>query len=281
MSNLLRGLTVALAIFATVADADAQDWRTLTNRRQRAGEQELRVRVRFGMGKIEVGAAESGTLYRSTIRYDADTFRPLHDYKAGLLTVGIDGGGAHVWTGEIDDDAGRLELALGPNVPLDLDFEMGAVDADIELGGLRIRRAAISTGASDTRLRFSQQNPERLEGLTVKAGAAAMQIIGLGNANAEQLSVSGGAGEIVLDFSGAWRRDLACKVEMGLGALTLRIPRGVGLRVDKDTFLVSFDSQELVKRGDAYYSLDWEEAEHHLTLDISGALGSVDVHWLN
>ena len=54
----------------------------------------------------------------------------------------------------------------------------------------------------------------------------------------------------------------------------------MGVRVNKDTFLMSFDSQELVKRGDAYYSLDWNRAEHRLTLQIDGALGSIDLTWV-
>ena len=66
-----------------------------------------------------------------------------------------------------------------------------------------------------------------------------------------------------------------------MGSLTLLLPDDVGVRVSKETFLMSFDSEGLMKRGDAYYSGNWESARYKLTLDVSGALGSIDVRWAN
>jgi hypothetical protein len=67
---------------------------------------------------------------------------------------------------------------------------------------------------------------------------------------------------------------------MGLGRLELRIPEGLGIRLSKDSFLTSLDSEGLVKRGDSYYSVDWEEAEHQVTIELDAAFGSVDVVWV-
>jgi len=49
----------------------------------------------------------------------------------------------------------------------------------------------------------------------------------------------------------------------------------------KDTFLTSFDSEGLVKRGNAYYSLDYEDADRRLTIDIDAAFGSITVVWVH
>ena len=67
---------------------------------------------------------------------------------------------------------------------------------------------------------------------------------------------------------------------MGLGALELWIPGGLGVRLRKDGFLVSLDSEGLVKRGDAYYSRDWEDADRKVTIDLDAAFGSVNVEWV-
>jgi hypothetical protein len=48
----------------------------------------------------------------------------------------------------------------------------------------------------------------------------------------------------------------------------------------KDTFLTSLDSEGLVKRGDGYYSLDYEEADYRVTVDVDAAFGSIRVAWL-
>jgi len=46
------------------------------------------------------------------------------------------------------------------------------------------------------------------------------------------------------------------------------------------TFLASMDSEGLVKRGSSYYSMDWEEAEHRVTVDVDAAFGSINVIWI-
>ncbi len=74
--------------------------------------------------------------------------------------------------------------------------------------------------------------------------------------------IDAGIGEIDLGFTGEWRQDARVSVDMGLGSLVLRFPRGLGVQLVKDTFLTSLDSEGLVKRGDSYYSLDYEEADY-------------------
>jgi hypothetical protein len=177
--------------------------------------------------------------------------------------------------------AGRLDLLLGTRVPVDIDLAFGAAEAQIELGGLMVRSAKIQTGASQTTLRVSRLNRVQCRQLTVEVGAARFEAVGLGNLNLASLKVSGGVGEVVLDFSGTAKQDIEADVEMGLGSLVLRVPRGTGLRVKKDGLLASFDSEGLVKRGDAYYSENWKSAERHVTVGIEAAFGSIKVEWLD
>lgn len=259
------------------AMAQAQDWRTLTTRRQVAGERDLKVNVEFGAGRLRVEPANGGELYHASIRYDASSFEPIADYANGVLRLGVEG------TAKVRRnirEGSELTLGLGPNLPLDLTLAFGAVEAELELGGIRLRNAEISTGASETKLSFSQPNQQELERLDMKVGAASFHATGLGNANARRITFGGGVGDIVLDFGGAWTGNTHVDISMGVGSLTLRLPRDVGVRLGKDTFLVAFDPQGLVKRGDGYYSEDWDDAKHRLTIDIKGAFGSVDVRWI-
>ena len=69
-------------------------------------------------------------------------------------------------------------------------------------------------------------------------------------------------------------------MDMRLGSLTLRFPKGLGVKLVKDTFLTSLDSEGLIKRGDAYYSLDYDEAEYQVTVDVDAAFGSIRVVWV-
>lgn len=268
-------LAVAVALAITPGRMEAQDWRTISSSRMLGDEDALRVSVKYGAGEMAVEPGDQDLLYRLSLRFDADVFQPIHEYREGKLKVGVEGGGKASIR-----DGGRLRLVFGTSVPMDLDLSFGAAAAEMELGGMRIRSATIQTGASDAKLNFSRPNPERMNTLTVEAGAAALRARGLGNANVERITFSGGVGDVDLDFSGAWRGDTNVKVDLGLGSLTLRVPRGIGVRVDRSTFLVGFDSEGLIKRGRSYFSPDWEDAEHRLTVEVNGAFGAITIRWI-
>jgi hypothetical protein len=267
---------VGLAIVATVSSASAQDWRTITSLRQYKGENALSVDVEYGAGRLSIAPGETNALYKATLRYDAHAFRPVTQYQDGRLRVGIEGGSLK----GRNMKSGRLDLALGTRMPIDLNLKFGAVRADVELGGLKIRSADIQTGASETDLTVSSANSESCSKLELQVGAAEFRASGLGNLNCERVQVAGGVGDVTLDFNGAWRVDADVDIDMGLGSLTLRLPRGLGVQVQKSGFLASFDSQGLVKRGNVYYSENWEKASNRASFKIDAAFGSVKVVWV-
>jgi hypothetical protein len=102
----------------------------------------------------------------------------------------------------------------------------------------------------------------------------------LGNANAETIRVSGGVGELTLDFDGEWKADTSAEVSMGVGSLILQLPRGVGVRLTRRSVLSAFEPGGLVARDGVFYSDDWDVAPYRLNLHVSSAIGSVDVRWI-
>jgi hypothetical protein len=247
--------------------------------RQLSGERELDVRIRFGAGRLSVERAEPGTLYRMHLRYDEESFEPVAEYQDGRLDLGVDGTRHSIrWR---KDDSQEMEVFLPGEVAMDLDLEFGAVRADVDLGGLRMRELDLQTGASESRVDVSEANPVRMSRATMEVGAADFHVRNLGNLNAERITVDAGVGNVVLDFRGAWQGDSNVTVDMGLGALELRFPEGLGVRLIRDTFLTSLDSEGLVKRGDSFYSVDWEEAPYRVTVSVDAAFGSIDVVWVH
>ena len=276
------GVTALLALSASAVEA--QDWRTTTIMRQATTEQALDVEVGYGAGRLVIEPAEGRVLYQASLRYDARGFRPIANYSNGQLRVGVDGNEnlhlPHDHDGDIE--GGRMTLRLGRNVPLDLDFEFGAAMAEIELGGLSVRTADISTGASETRLEFSEPNRIQLDRLNIDVGAAQFTARGLGNANVREVQLHGGVAEMTLDFSGQWRGNTHVDADFGLGSVTIRVPRNVGVRVHKETLLASFEAPRMSRRGDDdYYSDNWDEAQRRLTVDIEGAFGDISIEWID
>lgn len=277
MSRTALLVLVGFASFAAPRGAVAQDWRTITSMRQVGAEDELRVTVEYGAGRLDLSPAAPGVLYRSSLRYDADVIRPEISYRSGALKLGLD----NVRVRGRNMKSGQLRLDFGTGVPLDLNLQFGAARANLDLSGLQVTRLKIATGASETDLRVDQPNPVDCEEVDLDVGAASFRAFGLGNLNPERVRFSGGVGEVTLDFTGEARRDIDVGIEMGLGSLTLRVPRGTGIQVRKSGLLVGFDSQELIKRGDRFYSQDWESAERKITFEVQAALGSVRVVWVD
>jgi hypothetical protein len=282
MSDRMVTAGVAALLALAPLAAEAQDWRTTTIMRQVTDEESLDVEVGYGAGRLEIGPAEGRLLYQASVRYDARGFEPVAEYIDGRLRLGVDGNdNLHLPEDDDHHDGGRMTLRLGRGVPLDLDFEFGAAMAEIELGGLTVRRLEISTGASETRVDFSEPNPISMETLSFDVGAAQFTARGLGNANAREIQLNGGVAEMELDFSGRWRGNTHLEVDFGLGSLTLRIPRDVGVRVNKETLLASFEAPRMSRRGDSdvYYSDNWDESSRRLTVDLNAAFGDITIDW--
>lgn len=283
-SRTTRAVTLAVAalLLVSAGPAAAQKWRTVNSSRQVWNEKQLDVRVDYAAGRLRVAPSESPLLYQVELRYDESVFTPVTEYspEAGRLRVAVRGQRDGIRMKNIGQEA-RATLSLSPTVPLDLDMTFGAGEADLDLGGLSLRRLELSTGASETRVSFSAPNRTEAERIDLRAGVSDFRATGLGNANASRFTFEGGVGSTTLDFGGSWRRSASGSIHIGMGSLDLRFPRELGVKIVKSSFLTQFDSSGLVKRGDAYYSRNWDTAEHQLTLTIEAGMGSIDVRWID
>lgn len=276
---------VLLAAVGTLAapPAPAQSLRTVTLARQARGEADLRVDVDFVAGAITIAPGEPGTLYRAAIVYHEDRVEPSVNYDpdARRLRIAVGEGRITAARGEWKDQ--RLDLRLSPAVSTRLDLDVGAAETALDLGGLALTRVDVSIGASATEVDFSRPNRVACERLSIEVGAAELVATRLGNSRCRRLAVSGAVGKLVLDFTG--RRDAGAEmhadVEFGLGELTLRLPADLGVAVTLDRLLVGFERHGLVRRGNGYYTANFDTASERLLLDIRAAFGDVKIEWVS
>jgi hypothetical protein len=170
-----------------------------------------------------------------------------------------------------------MELTLTNRIPLDLTLDLGAVRADLDLGGLRLTSLAIHTGASDGDLRVSSPNSEEMESVELQVGAASFRARDLGNLNAAEISLEGGVGDFRLDLNGLRRAETRVDVKMGLGSLEIRIPREAGVRLERDSFLTSLNAPGLDRQDGAYLSSNWDQAAIRVDISVNAALGSISI----
>ncbi|HEV2084545.1 MAG TPA: hypothetical protein VGR09_05655 [Gemmatimonadales bacterium] len=275
---------MALALALGTSSAEAQAMRPFATFRQLHGETRLGARLEYAAGSLRIGPGQPTELYRMDLSYDEDRFVPLSDFDAtrGSVLLGLraagDAGVRVVSRNQLQQVAA---LAFSPRVDLALDLTLGAVDADVELGGLRVSALDLKTGASRSVVRFSQPNLARCRSARFSAGAAELSVIGLGNSRCDDIEFEGGVGRVTLDFSGSWTSSARVKVKMAVGELTLRLPRNVGVRIAMDKFLSRFAPAGLVLRGNQFVSPGYDRSQRKLDLDLTTAMGGVNVEWVD
>jgi hypothetical protein len=277
---------IALAVLAIVAgatNASAQSMRSFDTFRQLHGETRLHATLDYRAGGLRITPGRANELYRMDASYDEDRYSPTSSYDAasGIVTLGLqpagDGGLRVVSTRQLRQDA---TVAFAPSVDLDLALALGAVQADIELGGLSLTELTMEAGASQAVVRFSEPNLSRCRAAEITAGAAELTVLGLGNSRCDRFALEGGMGKVTLDFAGAWTSSTAADIKMAVGELTLRLPRKVGVRLTLDRFLVSFDPAGLVRTGNAFESPGYDGADRKLDIAVTTAVGGVKVEWV-
>lgn len=272
-SGILLGLALA-------APLQAQTWRTLTSARQLRGTEAVEVAVEYGAGELDIARAEQGSmLYRMEMRYDEEHVTPVAEFDSAArkLTLGSRSRG----NGRRTHEGSTAHIYLTDQAPIDLALRFGAGEATLDLGGLRLQRLNVETGASKTSIRFDTPNPIRAEEVELRAGAAELTVVGLGNTRAERFTFQGGVGSTILDFRGAWSADATAEVQMGMGSVVLRFPRSLGVQIKRSSFLTSFEANGMVRNGGNYFSENWDRADHQLTLELEAALGSIEVEWID
>lgn len=117
--------------------------------------------------------------------------------------------------------------------------------------------------------------------LKIESGVSKFDAYNLNNANFKRMEFEGGVGSYYLDFGGTLTRDVNVSINVGLGALTIAVPRKIGIRIKyEDSWLsrLSLDNDEYIrmKKG-IYESKNYSAAEGRMDITVESGLGSVKV----
>ena len=274
------GLTLSLMLLcttiATASPIERED-KVIT----RSHESDLKVKLEFGAGTIEMGSGKSDKILDAHVVYEPRYVDFFVDYNqrgsTGILEIS---GEFH---GDVFDDDGiknDWRVALTDALPMELRMEIGAAEADIDFTDLQITDLDMDIGAADARLWWDKPNAVSMKELKIDCGASSFKMDGTGNANFELLDFDGGVGSFELDFTGDWQQSAEATFDIGLGSLEIVIPSDIGVRIRTDaSFLSSVDIDRRYREvdDDEYESDNYDDADIRLDIRISLGMGSVDV----
>lgn len=283
-SRKVRLICAAFGLLLAGSPLAGQTMRSTTVTRQRHDLRDLNARIEFAAGTLTLRAARSNALYGMNLQYDADRFVPVSRFDPATngLTLGVRNiGNAGLRVSSKRHLQQNAVIELSPEVNLSLDVSFGAVEAGLDLGGLRLTDARIRTTASRSSVRFSQPNLATCSRLELNAGAAEFEAVALGNSGCQEIRFDGGMGEVTLDLTGRWPADARLVANVAVGGLTLRLPRDLGVELVVDRFLASFNPVGFHRQDASYFSDGYEGRQRHLRIEIKSTVGDINVEWVN
>lgn len=239
-----------------------------------AGAESADVDIVFGAGRLHLEAGVSDELLSGAFHYNVDRWAPEITREGDNLTI-KQGGDEGKWGIPSGSVRNRWELEFSPQVALDMTIRAGASEGELDLTHLQVSNLDVDVGAGKLVLRFDDPNPIAMDQFTLDAGASKIEVLGVGNAGPETMRLQGGVGDISVDLTGGWTRSAEIKVRAGAGALTLRLPKDVGVEVKTRGGLANVEAYGLRQMGDTYTNDALGETEIDLLIDVVTGIGNL------
>ncbi len=264
---------------------------------QRTDEKEVKVKIESSFGSVNIAKGGTDKIAKVFYRRKEKERQPklLLDYhldrKIGELNIelhpeGVDvetaaDGDMNVHVNNFEFDADEWYVQLVEGIPLSIDAELGAGESYFDFSGLTIDNLSISTGASSSKLRFDEKNRGEIRNLKIESGVSKFVADNLNNANFRTMEFEGGVGSYHLDFGGELKKEVKVDISVGLGSITVVVPKKIGLLIKyEDSWLsnLTLNDEEFVrKKKGVYVSDNYDDAEGRMDISIESGLGSVKI----
>ena len=250
-----------------------------------AKESSLQAEVSLDIGSIEISGGSLQQVYSFDLEYDKAAYEPQVSYDAdsgntGRFSLKLES--SHHRGIRTERENNRLHLNLTDTLPVSLHINSGVGDARLALSRLHLSSLDLESGVGGAKISSYEANPTVCDLIRLRSGVGSMDAVGLGNLNFRRLEFEGGVGGANLDFSGEWKQDAEVRIEVGVGGVTIRMPRDVGVRVSAEKhFLSGLQLDGFHKEaGEDYYSANYSKAKVKVSVSVKTGVGGFRISWL-
>lgn len=257
------------------------------------GARHLVFELKVGAAELHIGSHNGPPMVNLDIEHDVDSQPTIDlDYSGKeahlVLRSDNDEGFSFSIFGNKNGDNGdsfnaNWNISISRDLPVQLTVEFGLGSGSADFGGLDLEELTFATGLSDVELLFSEPLKGKLRVIELASGLGSMEVRGLSNIKADKMAFAGGLGSAMLEFGGEFRRNMDVELEVGMGSLVLKVPKGLGVKIrHDDSFLSNHEFDRLERTSsDTWYSSDWRENEGNLFFLMSVGMGSVELEWID
>jgi hypothetical protein len=259
---------------------------TATRNQPLQKEKSLDSTIRFDIGSLEITSEKSsGSVYSYDLEYDKASFVP--DVRYDTTLDGTEG--RFVFSLESAHKSGihpqrlnnRLRLALNDSIPLKMRINTGVGDTRLSLSGLKISSLDFVSGVGEAKMSAYEPNSVQCEHISLKNGVGRLEATGLGNLNFRELEFDGGVGGATLDFTGEWKQNADVRIQVGVGGVTVRVPRDIGVKVESaKNFLSGLHLEGFKKKDTYYYSENYDAVTTRVSIYVTTGIGGLRIAWI-
>jgi hypothetical protein len=287
MKKPIRTTSLFVALMFSGCDFEHQaatEMVSTTQSRPLGTESSLDADISFGIGNLEISSDSLSVLYSLDLEYDKANFEPHVLYEAasgnrGHLSVKLESA-RHVGF-RTKTQTNRLRLSFNETLPLELSVNAGVGQARLSLSRLKIKRLDMESGVGGAKISSYEPNPVECDRVRIRNGVGGMKAVGLGNLNFRELEFEGGVGGADLDFTGQWKQDAQVRIQVGVGGVSVRMPRDVGVEVDAEkSFLSGIHLDGFMKRNSRYYSESYDKAKVRVFMRVTTGVGGFRINWV-
>ncbi len=213
----------------------------------------VNVQISFLGGTMDISGG-SKELMNAKFEYSETEWKPDVEYavknKIGNLKVCMPDAEDDISIS--DDDLNEWNIQLNNDIPMDLCIKLGGGEGDYDLSQLRMNSLEIRLGGGKLDINLKESSLPRFDFKAI-------------------------AGEATVDLSGKWENNLDADFICGVGELTLKLPKNVGVQVKATGILGNIDAPGFSKEGSIYTNDMFRKTKVTLYIDIFGGIGNVNL----
>ena len=274
-------LIILMLLFATVTAGNRYE--EVTEKIDAEGADNIIVNLDFGAGTVRLEPGDIGEAAIVDIYYDARRvdYRIEYENKGGTGYLDLESElKKHRNNDDLDNE---WDVVLSNRYPAEIYFDLGACEADMDLGGIPLEMLELEIGAASGEIEFSKPNPRRLKEIIIDVGASSLDLNDFGNANFEYMEISSGAASVRLDLRGDYKGESRVNVDVGVGSMDVILPKGVDVSIETDDGLFStidFHGGDLEEiDDDLYETRGFDSAKDRIKIMVDVGMGSVDFYF--
>ncbi len=243
----------------------------------------VRVVLRLEEGSFEIRGDETVDGIEVDADYDQATYELTQDWSVvdGLPTYSLRFRSKISWLrrmarkgGFTDDDLtkNRLEIRLPQGTPMQLELDITRSETEVDLSGLALTGLVTKTRMGEYLIETRELNPVILQSWVADVGMGEVELRGIARLRARRIDLTGGMGEVRVDFGESLHEDADVRVRMRMGEMRVMVPDDVLWDAGSRAKASLGEVHDLTRRDSAVID---PETAHRLHLDARITMGEL------